>query len=129
MELLQFASLAAIPGLHHAITTREGGVSQGEFSYLNLGFHVGDELEKVRQNRRILAREMGFEPQNLAAAQQVHGNNIHVVGARHDGRGARDCESAIPATDALITREKNLPLLVLVADCAPILLVAPKNRF
>ncbi len=126
--LLQFPSLASISGLKHALTTRAGGVSNGEFASLNLGFHVGDDLEKVRENRRILARELGFEPQNLVAAQQVHGDAICTVAARDAGRGALDWNSAIEGTDALVTAEGNLPLLILVADCAPILLVDPEKR-
>lgn len=128
MELLQFESLASVSGLRHAVTTRDDGVSQGEYASLNLGFHVGDELEKVRQNRRLLAHEMSFKAQDLVAAQQVHGDTIHLVSPIDAGHGALDGESAVPATDALITDQKNLPLLILVADCAPILLVDPKKQ-
>ncbi len=128
MQLLQFQFLKDIPNLRHAVTTRHGGVSRGEYASLNLAFHVGDEPEKVRENRRILARQMDFQLEHLVAAQQVHGDAIHIISARDAGRGALDFESAIPNTDAIITAEKNLPLLILVADCAPILLVDPKNQ-
>ncbi|PQV65121.1 hypothetical protein B1R32_102128 [Abditibacterium utsteinense] len=128
MQLLQFQSLKEIPNLHHAVTTRDGGISSGEYASLNLAFHVGDEPEKVRENRRILSRELGFEIENLVAAQQVHGDGVRIVSTKNQGSGARDFQSAIPNTDALITDKKNLPLLILVADCAPILLVDPKNQ-
>lgn len=128
MTLLHFQSLELVQGLHHALTTREGGVSGGGFESLNLAFHVGDEPERVRQNRRILARETGFDLQNLVAAQQVHGDAIHLVSRSDAGRGALDFASALPDTDALMVAEPNIPVLILVADCAPILLVDPEKR-
>ncbi len=126
--MLQFQSLRAIPGLHHAVTTRNGGVSSGEYASLNLAFHVGDEAELVRENRRILARELGFDIRKLVTAQQVHGTKIGFPTWREAGRGALDYESAHPAKDALIVAEKEIPVLILVADCAPILLVDPENQ-
>ncbi len=125
---MQFHTLSHIKGLHHALTTRDGGVSQSEFTSLNLAFHVGDDAEKVRQNREILASQTGFDLAQLIASQQVHGDSIHVATGRDAGRGALDWDSAIPGTDALITAEKRLPLLILVADCAPILLICPQKQ-
>lgn len=128
MRLLQFPIFDDIPHFHHAITTRDGGFSRGEFSGLNLAFHVGDDAETVRRNRRALASELGFDAEKLVAAQQVHSNNCAIVTAQDAGRGALDWDSALPDTDALICAERDLPLLILVADCAPILLVEPKTR-
>ena len=128
MPPLQFSTLSAIPNLHHAITTRGGGFSTGEFASLNLAFHVGDDAASVRRNRRALAAELGFDLAKLVAAQQVHGAHCAVVQATDAGRGALDWPSALPATDALITRETGVPLLILVADCAPILLVEPHAK-
>lgn len=128
MQLLEFSSLRAIPNLRHAVTTREGGVSSGDYASLNLAFHVGDEAAKVIENRRLLARELGFDVETLVGAQQVHGNRIGFVSAHQSGRGALDYHSALPETDAFMTAAKNLPLLVLVADCAPVLLVDPENQ-
>ena len=128
MQTLQFPALASIPDLRHAVTTRDGGFSTGEFASLNLAFHVGDEADTVKGNRRALADELGYDAAKLVAAQQVHGAHCAVVGADDAGRGALDGESALPATDALVTRESGVPLLILVADCAPIVLVEPRAR-
>ena len=123
---LQFDSLCQIPGLHHALTTREGGFSGGAFASLNLAFHVGDDAAIVRENRRALAAKFGYDAETLVAAQQVHGARCAVISSDDGGRGALDWDSALPDTDALITRESGVPLLILVADCAPILLVEPR---
>jgi YfiH family protein len=107
---------------------REGGVSTGEYSSLNLAFHVGDEENCVRENRIRLAAALGYEASTLVAAQQVHGASAHIVSARDAGRGALDGASALPGTDALIVAEPKVPVMILVADCAPVLLVDSKRK-
>jgi len=124
----QFSIFHPIEGFCHAISTRAGGVSSGELGSLNLAFHVEDDPECVRENRRRFAREAGCNAEDLVCAQQVHGDNVRVVSANECGRGGLDLDSALPDCDALLTREPNLPLLILVADCAPVLLVDLTTR-
>jgi YfiH family protein len=129
MKLLQFGgALQAVPGLRHAITTREDGVSSGEYGSLNLAFHVDDALSDVQQNRRLLADALDYDANHLIAAQQVHGTNAQIVTANDSGSGAFDWDGAIADCDALIVAQTNVPVLIQVADCAPILLVDPVNR-
>lgn len=123
-----FFNLCNIPGLCHAITTREGGVSGGPYESLNLGFHVGDNADDVRENRKRLAQTLGFDAKRLVCAQQTHGASSHAVGVADLGHGARDWDSAIPDCDALIVAERSIPAMILVADCAPILVVEPRAR-
>ncbi len=128
ISTLQFAALAAVSGLRHAVTTRTGGVSRAPYGSLNLGYHVGDDPARVSENRRKLAAHLGLDANALVAAQQTHGARARVVEASCHGRGALDYESAIPDTDALLVRETGLPVLMLVADCAPILLADAKQH-
>lgn len=127
MQFLQFDSLKKISGLRHAITTR-GGHRAGPYEALNLAYHVGDDAARVTENRKKIAQELGYDVASLVAAQQVHGSNAQIVTATQSGCGAFDWESALPHCDALIASESNVPLLIQVADCAPILLVDPKNH-
>ncbi len=46
------------PNLRAGFTSKNGGQSETDFSSLNLGFHVGDRLEIVRQNREIVADKL-----------------------------------------------------------------------
>lgn len=123
MELLRFQSMRNIPELNHALTTRRGGVSRQKYSTLNLGFHVGDDEENVRQNRILLAKALGYEAADLVAARQPHGARAHLVSLNDRGRGALEFASAVPDCDALVVSQKQLPVLIQVADCAPILIV------
>lgn len=126
--ILRFDSLQGMPGLHHAVTTREGGVSLGPYASLNLGLHVGDEADAVHQNRRRLAEYLGYDPTHLVCAQQVHGVSAHCVAISESGRGAWHWDDALPASDALIVAAPGIPAMILVADCAPILAVDPIHR-
>ena len=123
MKFLEFDSLKNIANLRHSITMRDGGVSQAEYSALNLAFHVGDDASDVIENRRLLANALQYDGSTLVASQQVHDANAQIVTSEYSGRGAFDWDSAIGETDALITNEKQLPVLIQVADCAPILMV------
>ncbi len=52
-------------------------------------------------------------PKDYGIGEQTHGVGVAVV--NQGGKG-----KVIPAVDALITREKNLSLVIRVADCGPV---------
>jgi hypothetical protein len=60
-------------------------------------------------------------------AEQVHGACVALVTAREAGHGASASGGSrpIPATDALVTAETDLPLLLCFADCVPVIVVGP----
>lgn len=124
----QFAALAAIPELGHAISTRAGGVSTGAYASLNLGYHVGDDPACVTENRRRLARAAGYAADAVVSAQQVHGTALALVGDAERGRGAFSWDEALPDTDGLLVAAPGLPVMIQVADCAPLLLVDPRGH-
>ena len=121
--MMQFSTLRDIPHLHHAITQRHNGVSTAPFASLNLGLHVGDDENAVRENREIVARNLNYAAQDCVFAQQTHGTNEHLVTPADRGRGAHDFADALPDCDAMLVSVPNVPAMILVADCAPLLLV------
>ncbi|MEO6021428.1 MAG: peptidoglycan editing factor PgeF [Knoellia sp.] len=100
-------------GLRRAFTDRSGGVSEGVYAGLNLGGHVGDTSEAVRENRVRVAREFGVAFDRLVFMDQCHGSDVAVVTEKPAGP---------LAVDGIVTAEPDLALAVLVADCTPILL-------
>jgi hypothetical protein len=98
-----------VPGYVVAFTTREGGVSTGAHSSLNLGSR-GDEPDLIAENRRIACAELGLDVEQLAVNRQRHSAIVN---------RARPGEREEPG-DGLWTDEPGLPLLALAADCVPI---------
>jgi polyphenol oxidase len=93
-----------------AFSTREGGVSEGPYTSLNLGLLTKDEPANVEENRRRLCAEVGADPQLLALNRQVHGTMVRraVAGDRREH------------ADGLWTDEPGVPLLAMTADCVPV---------
>lgn len=119
----------ATAGVRLAFSTRSGGVSANPFSSLNLAAHVGDDPSVVDENRaRFLhAVGLGDRRSRLVTAEQVHGQHVEIVTPDDAGRGAFAVAGRPPVagTDALITRESGVPLMLFFADCVPVVLVAP----
>ncbi|MBI2863711.1 MAG: peptidoglycan editing factor PgeF [Chloroflexi bacterium] len=97
---------------------RQGGVSEGPFSSLNVGYHLGDDGNHVTDNRVLIARSLSLPPDSLVAAQQVHGSTVAVVDESDRGRGAASWEGALAQTDAMVTAARQTFLMLVVADCA-----------
>jgi YfiH family protein len=104
----------AAPGPYDVVfTTRVGGVSEGPYASLNLGRKTGDDVNRVDENRRRACAEIGADAERLALNYQVHSAFVHR--ARPGARGEPG--------DGLWTDERDLPVLAMSADCAPIALV------
>lgn len=114
--------------LVHGISTRFGGVSLGEYASLNLALHNGDEKDLVIENRRRFCQAHGVELRDVCTCEQVHGSKIIRVDEKDRGAGAFSFDTAIKETDALITNQKNIPLLLFFADCTPVLFFDPVHR-
>lgn len=91
------------------VTTRNGGVSAGPYSSLNLGERVNDNPAAVQRNRALLRSQLPAEPKWL---KQVHGSHVVV---------ADDVRQPVEA-DAAIARTPHAICTVMVADCLPVLL-------
>lgn len=116
------SSLLKEGGLHHGIVGRSGGVSTGIFASLNLALHVGDDVQHVLENRRRFCETIGGNIQKFTTARQTHEDHIVAVGPAEIGSGAGSLEDALDHTDALMTNQKYIPLIIFVADCVPVIL-------
>lgn len=80
----------------------------------NIAYHVTKNKEEVDTNRLALSKKYGIDSSTMRYMEQTHGNNIHIV--------SKDSPLLINDCDALITNIPNITLMVMVADCIPILL-------
>lgn len=101
-------------GVRAAVSTRLGpGVSVAPFDRFNLGMRSGDDPAAVAANRVALQAALDL-PRSPHWLQQVHGTEVCVV---RDTAGLEE-----PIADAVITRACGQPLVILTADCLPVLL-------
>jgi len=99
--------------MDHFFTNRHGGSSHGDYSSWNLASHVGDDQMDVEENLEKLRERVG----SFVVMSQVHGDGVVVVD---------EVPAEAPIADALITSNPNLALVVMVADCIPLLLRSEK---
>ncbi len=102
-------------------TRRRGGTSLAPYDDgagaggMNLGTHVGDDPEAVRQNRALLRTMVPSEPVWLT---QVHGTKVvDAATAMHS-----------PEADASIATQAGVVCVVQTADCLPVLFCDVKGR-
>ncbi|MFW6305999.1 MAG: peptidoglycan editing factor PgeF [Bacillota bacterium] len=115
-------------GFNAYFSTRQGGYSTGKYNSLNLGLHTTDNLDNVRKNRKKLAKSIGVNPVEFVAAEQIHGYGIYDVDKNDIGAGALKYKESIPGVDALITSERNIPLISFYADCVPLMLIDMEKK-
>ena len=126
VSLLSCEAFARAGGVAHGFSTRIGGVSQGVWAGLNLGYNRGDDPDRVRENVRLFCAAIGGDYDGLVKTRQVHGNHIQPVTAAD--KGMDPIPPAPWETDGLITDEPGLCLAVFCADCVPVLLYDPVRR-
>ena len=101
-------------------TRRESGVSEGDWTGLNLGGHVGDDAEAVARNRQRVLDSLVTDAQMPRVPapvfmDQVHGAQVRIL--TEPGELSRP----VPPTDGGVTTLTAVARFVLVADCVPIL--------
>lgn len=115
----QFENLIAFPELAQGVFTRLGGLSPEPFASLNVGLTVGDSVENVQGNRQRVALALGFADEDAFTTWQVHGADVIVQ------RGREPQPWPPPKADAIVTNERDLPLIMRFADCVPIVFYDP----
>ena len=105
----------------HAILTRRGGTSPEPWASLNVGATVGDDLGRVRDNRRMALRSLGRSPESVFDVWQVHSADVILAEAP---RGEAPPQKA----DAILTDRPDVTLMMRFADCVPILLHDPARH-
>lgn len=112
MKIIPSKLLNKFTNLTQGFTTKELG---------NVAFHVNDDIKNVMQNHQELSQLLEFEQNNLIHMKQIHSADVHIVQDNDDFTNPQSC-------DALITNKTSTPLMVMVADCSPILFYDEKEK-
>lgn len=108
----------ALPGIVAGFSTRHGGRSAAPYDSLNLGLSTGDAQESVLENRGRLFESLGFRPDQIAVAGQVHGARVKEVTE----------PGLFPGFDGMVSQKPGILLCISAADCAAVLLVDPEAK-
>lgn len=120
-----FPALDAIPWLRYVVTPRDSAMPLGGDMSLSTGAANPDA---VIANRTYWLTELDRPPETAVMSGLVHGTTVRHVDHRDGGRGILSPEESIPQTDALITCEPGLTLMMCFADCVPLILVEVRNH-
>ncbi len=120
-------TIKKLKNVKHFISSNFWWVSSWNYKSLNLALHTKDKKENVIENRKILAKNFWENLDNFIFMKQIHSDKIVVVWEKNKWNWVYDEKNAI-IWDAIITNKKWIILVVLVADCVPIILYDKKNK-
>lgn len=114
------AALLEYDDVGHGFFGRSGGVSSGIYSTLNCGPGSDDDPEAVAENRKRVMYKIAGAEQPLVTLHQIHSADVVTVSSawNNDNR---------PQADAMVTRQKNIGIGILTADCCPVLFADNEN--
>ena len=121
MKTISSSLLSSYTDVTAAFTTRQGGISRHPYTNANLAFHVGDNADDVKKNHLLLSKKLDYDTNKLVFMRQIHSDKIVVVDELMNFTTPPEC-------DALITDRINIPLMVMSADCTPILIYDPLHK-
>lgn len=111
--------------LTHGIFTKYGGESPPPRQGLNMTFFRGEPEEPVQANIKMAADAVGCN--NLAYIGQVHSDKALVVRAENQYT-PKGPQEVIQGYDAMITPDRDIGLLITLADCQGVLLFDPNTE-
>jgi len=106
----------------HGVFMRYGGISPTPWASLNMATSVGDSKESIIENRRRITNCMSLKEDSIYDVWQVHSNRV--VFADYPRKPDQPHEKA----DAIITNSPGVTIMMLFADCVPIMMYDPKNN-
>ena len=102
------------PEINFGFSTKIG-MSRKQPYYFNMSHSVGDEKDRVIENRKAFSISIGIDYESVAYQKQVHSDILTVV----------ESSGVCGESDAIITTKKNLGLAIGTADCCGIFIYDP----
>ena len=114
--MIKSKKLSKFKSIDHAFFNRLGGKSNGIFKSLNCGSGSSDKKKNILKNLEIVSSKINAKSKKIILLNQVHSNKFYYIDKNSKFNNNKY------KGDALITDKRNLPIAVLTADCAPILI-------
>jgi len=104
----------------HCFFTRLGGVSNKNYYSLNCSLGSMDKKKDIILNRGIVAKYFGLNSNQLLTLHQTHSSKVKILDTYNPDETY--------SYDGVVTKQKNVILGILTADCAPILFYDKKKK-
>ena len=120
--MIKSKKLNRFQNINHAFFNRIGGKSTGIFKSLNCGPGSADKKKNILKNLTIVKKIISPKSKKIILLNQIHSNKFYFI-----DKNSKILRNKFEG-DALITNRANLPIAVLTADCAPILIHDEKTK-
>ena len=113
--------LSRLNEISHGFFNNKGGCSTGIYKSLNCGPGSNDDKTKVIKNLRIVKNKLNKNSKNIFLLHQIHSNKFVFINKYSKYLKKK-------RADAVITNVPKLPIAILTADCAPILIYDKQKK-
>ena len=120
--MIKSKKLSKFKKINHGFFNRENGNSKGIYKSLNCGPGSKDKKKDINKNLEIVKNKINKNSKKIFLLNQIHSNKFVYI-----NKNFRFKKKRIKA-DAIITDQKNIPIAVLTADCAPLLIYDNKKN-
>jgi YfiH family protein len=112
--MIRSKKLSKFKNIEHAFFNSLGGKSTGIFKSLNCGAGSSDQKKHIKKNLEIVSNHIKAQFKKIILLNQVHSSKFYYISkySKFHNRFKGD---------ALVTDKKSVPIAILTADCAPIL--------
>ena len=117
--MIRSKNLRKFKQLKHGFFNSKGGVSKGIYKSLNCGPGSFDKSNLISTNLKLVLRKLKSNQKKLVLLHQVHSDKIFFINKKYKKK---------LIGDGLLTKNKNLAIGILTADCCPILFYDPKKN-
>ena len=107
--------------IRYGFFSRNGGVSTKPFNTLNCSLSSNDKKKNIKQNVKRVLNRLEFSNHKLITGIPYHCNKVIII-------NNKNYNNKIYKADGFITKNKNIVLGILTADCAPIFFYDPLNQ-
>jgi YfiH family protein len=119
--VIKSTKLSKIKDLKHGFFNSIGGHSKDIYKSLNCGPGSKDKKSNIKKNLQKVRKKISTKAKNICLVSQFHSNKFIYIDEKYKKKKK-------PKADAIITNQKYLPIGVLTADCAPILIYDEKIK-
>ena len=120
--MIKSKKLNKFQSINHAFFNRVGGKSTGIFKSLNCGPGSTDTKKDILKNLTIVRKKINTDSKKIILLNQIHSDKFYFI-----DKNSKLLKNKLKG-DALITNKTDLPIAVLTADCAPILIHDDKAK-